>query len=45
MAEGAKRELRRKVTFPSRSLGTVRLGAGVIWEVQVLLQEMPAPGN
>jgi hypothetical protein len=26
-------------------LGTVRLGAGVIWEVQVLLQEMPAPGS
>jgi hypothetical protein len=33
------------ITFPSRSLGTVRLEAGVIWEVKVLLQEMPTPGS
>jgi hypothetical protein len=26
-------------------LGTVRLEAGVIWEVKVLLQEMPTPGS
>jgi hypothetical protein len=27
------------------SQGIVRLEAGVIWEVKVLLQEMPTPGS